>query len=202
MTETIRSSASSIYPPLPELQRSAHIGGRDAYDRLVAEADADYEGYWARLARDFVTWKTPFQKVLDSRAAPHYTWFEDGTLNVSYNCLDRHVEAGRGAKTAIIFEADDGTVTRTTYAELLAQTCRMANALRALGVGKGDRVVIYLPMSVEGVVAMQACARIGAVHSSSSAACPRTRCTTASPTPARSSSSPPISRCAAARPSR
>ena len=153
------------YAPTAALTRTAHVAGRAAYDALVAEAEADYEGYWARLARQFVEWKTPFTSVLNSTAAPFYSWFEDGTLNVSSNCLDRQVAAGRGDKVAIIFEADDGTVTRTTYAELLARTCRMANALKALGVRKGDRVVIYLPMSVEGVVAMQACARLGAIHS-------------------------------------
>ncbi len=153
------------YPPPQDLARLAHIAGRAAYDALAAEAEADYEGYWSRLAREFVEWKTPFAKALDSAQAPLYKWFEDGTLNVSYNCLDRQVAAGLGGKVAIIFEADDGKVTRTTYAELLAQTCRMANALKELGVKKGDRVVIYMSMSVEGVVAMQACARLGAVHS-------------------------------------
>ena len=152
------------YAPPQSLAGSAHIAGRAAYDKLVAETEADYEGYWARLAREFVAWKTPFTKVLNSDNAPHYTWFEDGTLNVSYNCLDRQVAAGLGDKVAIVFEADDGTVTHTTYKALLAQTCRMANALKALGVKKGDRVVIYMAMSVEGVVAMQACARLGAVH--------------------------------------
>ena len=153
------------YAPATALTRSAHVAGRAAYDALVAESDADHEAYWARLAREFVAWKTPFKTVLNSSKAPFYTWFEDGTLNVSYNCLDRQVAAGLGDKVAIVFEADDGSVTRTTYAELLARTCRMPNALKALGVNKGDRVVIYLPMSVEGVVAMQACARLGAIHS-------------------------------------
>jgi acetyl-CoA synthetase len=153
------------YAPPQALARTAHVAGRAAYDALVAEAEADHEGYWARLAREFVGWKTPFIRTLDSSDAPHYRWFEDGTLNVSWNCLDRQVAAGRGDKVAIVFESDDGQVTRTTYAQLLAQTCRMANALKSLGVRKGDRVVIYMPMSVEGVVAMQACARLGAVHS-------------------------------------
>ena len=103
--------------------------------------------------------------MLDESNAPFYTWFEDGELNASYNCIDRHVEAGNGAKNAIIFEADDGTVTNVTYQDLLQRVCRFANALKKQGVKKGDRVVIYLPMSVEGVVAMQACARIGATHS-------------------------------------
>ncbi len=110
-------------------------------------------------------WDKPFTKVLNSSDAPFYKWFEDGTLNVSYNCLDRHVEAGKGERLAIIFEADDGTVTRVTYRELLAKVNQFANALRAHGVHRGDRVVIYMPMSVEGVAAMQACARIGATHS-------------------------------------
>jgi len=155
----------ATYAPPEALARTAHVASRAAYDALVAEAEADYEGYWARLARELIGWKTPFTKVLDSSDAPYYRWFEDGTLNVSWNCLDRQVAAGKGDKVAIVFESDDGQVTRTTYAQLLAQTCRMANALKACGVKKGDRVVIYMPMSVEGVVAMQACARLGAVHS-------------------------------------
>ena len=103
--------------------------------------------------------------MLDESNAPFYKWIEDGELNASYNCIDRHVEAGNGAKNAIIFEADDGPVTNVTYQDLLARVCRFANSLRRQGVKKGDRVVIYLPMSVEGVVVMQACACIGATHS-------------------------------------
>jgi acetyl-CoA synthetase len=157
--------AHHLYPPPEAFVKQAHVSGRAAYDKLVAEARDDYQGYWGRLAREMLTWKKPFTTVLDDSNAPFYKWFEDGTLNVSYNCLDRNVEQGKGAKTAIIFEADDGTVARVTYAELLERTCRMANVLRAKGVKKGDRVVVYMPMSVEGVVAMQACARIGATHS-------------------------------------
>jgi len=161
----VTDTASKLYPPPAAIAEAAHVSGMAAYDKLIAEADADYEGYWARLAREFVSWKKPFTKVLDSSQAPFFKWFEDGTLNVSYNCLDKQVEAGLGNKTAIIFEADDAQVTRVTYSELLAKTCRMANALKAQGVQRGDRVVIYMSMSVEGVVAMQACARIGATHS-------------------------------------
>ena len=153
------------YPPPAALMAAAHVAGPAAYDALVKEAADDYEGFWARQAREMVSWKKPFTQVLDSSNAPFYKWFADGELNVSYNCLDRNVERGLGDKTAIIFEADDGTVTRVSYSELLAKTCRMANALKARGVQKGDRVIIYMPMSVEGVVAMQACARIGATHS-------------------------------------
>jgi acetyl-CoA synthetase len=156
---------SKLYPPPAQIVAGAHVSGMAAYEKLCAEAEADYEGYWARLAREMVSWKQPFTKVLNDSNAPFFKWFEDGTLNVSYNCLDRNVERGLGDKVAIIFEADDGQVTRVTYRELLERTCRLANALKAQGVKKGDRVVIYMPMSVEGVVAMQACARIGATHS-------------------------------------
>ncbi|MGA1327034.1 MAG: acetate--CoA ligase [Rubrivivax sp.] len=160
-----QATAVQTYLPPADLAANAAVSGMAAYEALCAEAERDYEGYWARLAREFVTWKTPFTKVLNSSGAPFFKWFEDGTLNVSYNCLDRNVERGLGDKTAIVFEADGGEVTRVTYRELLAQVGRMANALKARGVKKGDRVVIYMPMSVEGVVAMQACARIGATHS-------------------------------------
>jgi acetyl-CoA synthetase len=153
------------HQPPAALVASARVSGMAAYQALVAEAEADYDGYWSRLAREFVSWKTPFTKGLDSSNAPFFKWFEDGTLNVSYNCLDRNVERGLGDKTAIIFEADDGSVTRVSYAQLLAKVGQFANVLKARGVKKGDRVVIYMPMSVEGVAAMQACARIGATHS-------------------------------------
>ena len=158
-------SSTSLYPPPRNIEKDAYVSGMAAYRTLVAEAEADYSGYWSRLAREFVSWKTPFTKGLDDSHAPFFKWFEDGTLNVSYNCLDRQVERGLGEKTAIIFEADDGQVTRVSYADLLARTCRLANALRARGVQRGDRVVIYMSMSIEGIVAMQACARIGAPHS-------------------------------------
>ena len=158
-------SSNNPYPPPDLLAKGAVVSGMAAYLKLVAEADADYSGYWSRLAREFISWKTPFTKGLDDSNAPFFKWFEDGTLNVSYNCLDRHVEGGLGDKTAIIFEADDGAVTNVSYRELLSRTCRLANALKARGVKKGDRVVIYMSMSVEGVVAMQACACIGATHS-------------------------------------
>ncbi|WP_218509882.1 acetate--CoA ligase [Variovorax sp. dw_308] len=161
------AAASKIHlHPVPEsILKRAYVSGMPAYQKLVAEADADHAAYWARLAREFVTWKTPFARSLDHTKAPFFKWFEDGTLNVSYNCLDRQVERGLGDKVAIQFEADDGQVSRVTYSELLARTCRLANALRARGVKKGDRVVIYMSMSIEGVVAMQACARVGATHS-------------------------------------
>ena len=158
-------SETHLYPPSAEWQAQAHVKGMAGYQALVAEAEADYTAYWARLARELISWQTPFTEVLNDSEAPFFKWFEDGRLNVSYNCLDRNVEAGLGDKVAIIFEADDGAVTRVTYKELLAKVATLANALKARGVKKGDRVVIYMPMSVEGVAAMQACARIGATHS-------------------------------------
>ncbi len=154
-----------FYYPSEETVKNAAVSGMDAYKALCAEAEADYEGFWAKRARDLITWKEPFTQVLDESNAPFYKWFADGKLNVSYNCLDRQVEAGKGDKVALIFEADNGDVTKVTYKELLVKVCKMANLLKAKGVQKGDRVVIYLPMTVEGVVAMQACARIGATHS-------------------------------------
>jgi acetyl-CoA synthetase len=157
--------SQKIYQPSAEWQANAHVKGMAGYNALVAEAEADYGAYWARLAREFLTWKTPFTKSLDDSDAPFFKWFEDGTLNASYNCLDRHVEAGLGDKVAIIFEADGGEVNKVTYSQLLAKVVALANGLKSRGVKKGDRVVIYMPMSVEGVVAMQACARIGATHS-------------------------------------
>ncbi|MCX5542582.1 acetate--CoA ligase [Paraburkholderia sp. CNPSo 3076] len=154
-----------VFAPSEQTVAGATVSGMDAYKALVAEAERDYEGFWARLARETLSWQKPFTKVLDESKAPFYTWFEDGELNASYNSLDRHVEAGNGERVAIVFEADDGTVTNVTYKDLLARVSRFANALKKRGVKKGDRVVIYMPMSVEGVVAMQACARIGATHS-------------------------------------
>ncbi|WP_321962618.1 acetate--CoA ligase [Paraburkholderia sp. J7] len=154
-----------VFAPSEQTVAGATVSGMDAYKALCAEAERDYEGFWARLARETLTWQKPFTKVLDESKAPFYTWFEDGELNASYNSLDRHVEAGNGERVAIVFEADDGTVTNVTYKDLLARVSRFANALKKRGVKKGDRVVIYMPMSVEGVVAMQACARIGATHS-------------------------------------
>ena len=153
-----------VFPPSEVFQSTANVSGLAAYQALCAEAAKDYSGFWARQARQRIDWHTPFTVSLDESNPPFYKWFEDGTLNVSYNCLDRHL-ATRGDKTAIIFEADDGAVTRATYRDLHTRVCRFGNVLKAHGVKKGDRVIIYLPMSIEAVVAMQACARIGAIHS-------------------------------------
>ncbi|QWD61842.1 acetate--CoA ligase [Polynucleobacter sp. MWH-UH25E] len=154
-----------VFNPPADFVKGAAIPGMDAYKKLCAEAEKDYDGFWGRLAKENIYWKKPFTKVLDESKAPFYKWFEDGTTNASYNCLDRQVEAGLGDKTAIIFEADDGTVTKVSYKEMLERVCKMANALRKMGIKSGDTVIIYMAMTIEGIVAMQACARIGAIHS-------------------------------------
>jgi len=127
-------------------------------------ATEDYTGFWAKQARELLSWHKPFTQVLDDSQAPSFKWFADGTLNVSYNCLDRHL-ASRANKTAIIFEGEKGDVRKLTYQQLTDDVSRFANALKAQGIKQGDRVVIYMPMIPEAVMAMQACARIGAIHS-------------------------------------
>ena len=154
-----------VFPPADAVVKAARIAGMDAYNALCAEADQDPSGFWGRLAKDNVVWNKPFTRVLDESNAPFYKWFDDGELNASANCLDKHVGTPTENKTAIIFEADGGEVTQVTYKELLARVSQFANALKAHGIKKGDRVLVYMPMTVEGVIAMQACARIGATHS-------------------------------------
>ncbi|HEX5285870.1 MAG TPA: acetate--CoA ligase [Polaromonas sp.] len=154
-----------VFPPSEAMVKAARISGMDAYYALCSEAEKDFEGFWARLARENLVWSKPFTQTLDESNAPFYQWFADGELNASANCLDKHMGTPVENKTAVIFEADDGTVTKTTYKELLARVSQFANALKAEGIQKGDRVLIYMPMTLEGVIAMQACARIGATHS-------------------------------------
>jgi acetyl-CoA synthetase len=166
MSTTIESvlQENRVFPPPAELMQKANIAGMDAYRALCAEAERDFNGFWGRLARAELLWQRPFTNVLDESNPPFFKWFEDGNLNASHNCLDRHLET-QPDKIAIIFEADDGTVTRATYRELHQRVCMLANGLKSLGIHKGDRVIIYMPMSIEVIVAMQACARIGAIHS-------------------------------------
>jgi acetyl-CoA synthetase len=154
-----------VFPPSEATVRSARISGMAGYNALCAEAERDFEGFWARLARDNVRWTKPFTRTLDESNAPFYKWFDDGELNASANCLDKHMGTPNEHKTAVIFEADDGAVTKTSYRELLERVSQFANALKAHGIQKGDRVLVYMPMTLEGVIAMQACARIGATHS-------------------------------------
>ncbi len=151
------------FPPVDSFVAAARLKPEDLA-MLYAQAEADYEGFWAERAREELQWETPFTTTLDESDAPNYAWFTGGRLNVSENCLDVHL-AKRGNKAAIIFEGEQGDRRTLTYAQLLAEVSKFANALKALGIEAGDRVVIYMPMTPEAVIAMQACARIGAVHS-------------------------------------
>jgi len=155
---------SRVFPPPAALVKQANVSGMAAYEAMCREAGKDFEGFWAKHARNELLWTRPFTKILDESNAPFYKWFHDGELNASENCLDRHLKT-QPDKVAIVFEADDGKVTKVTYRELYQRTCRFANGLKSLGVEKGQRVLIYMPMSVQAVVAMLACARIGATHS-------------------------------------
>lgn len=159
------TESGHVYSPSDAFVSKAAVKGMAEYQALCQQAESDYEGYWAEHANRLLSWKKPFTRVLNESNAPFFKWFEDGFLNASYNCLDRNIERGLGDKTAIIFETDGGEVTRVSYQELLIKTCKIANGLKSLGVKKGDRVVIYISMSIDGIAAMQACARIGATHS-------------------------------------
>ena len=153
-----------LFAPDDSFVNQANLLNREDYYSLCKDAEEDYEGFWGRLAREYIQWRKPFTRVLDENNYPFFKWFEDGTLNVSYNCLDRNLEVNAD-KIAIIFESDEGSITKITYRDLHLQVCQFANGLRSLNIKKGDRVIIYMPMSIEAVVAMQACSRIGAIHS-------------------------------------
>ena len=148
------------FPPTEAFKKTAHVVGTHLYD----EADSDYEAFWARQAEELVSWSQPWKTVCEWNL-PFSKWFVGGTLNVAHNCLDRHVEAGRGDKVAIHWEGEPGDTRTITYAQLLDEVERFSNVLRGLGVTRGDRINIYLPMVPEAVVAMLSCARIGAAHS-------------------------------------
>ncbi len=152
-----------VFPPTAHFRRAATLQPKDLA-ALHARAAEDYVGFWSDLAVSEIHWHRPFSVPLDDTDAPNYRWFADGRLNVSYDCLDVHLAANAG-KLAIVFEGEPGDVRKLTYAELHAEVCRFANALKAGGITKGDRVVVYMPLIPEAVIAMQACARIGAVHS-------------------------------------
>jgi len=153
-----------VFEPSEKFKQQANVSGMAAYNALCAEAAADYEGFWAKLARELLVWHKPFTKTVNSSAAPFYKWFEDGELNVSANCLDKHLNTIPN-KTAIIFETDNGDVKTITYKALYHQVCQFANGLKTLNLNIGDRIIIYMPMGVEAIVAMQACARLGLIHS-------------------------------------
>ena len=148
------------FPPSEEFQANASVTGTELYD----EAAEDDEGFWARQASELVSWSREWDTILDWQL-PDAKWFVGGRLNVSYNCVDRHVEAGNGDKVAFHWEGEPGDTRTITYSDLLDEVSRFANVLKGLGVEKGDRVNVYLPMIPEAAVAMLACARIGAAHS-------------------------------------
>jgi len=153
-----------LFKPSEEISKNAHISSFDHYKALCKKANENYEEFWADLANELLIWNKPFTKILNEDNAPFYKWFEDGKLNASHNCLDRHLKT-QPDKPALIFEADDGTNKVVTFRELYEQVCQLANGLKKLNLGTGERVIIYLPMTIEAVVAMQACARIGLTHS-------------------------------------
>src|SRR6266566_4511497 len=148
------------FPPPDEFRRQALVSDESMYE----EAASDLEGFWSRQAAELIDWVEDPSQTLDESNAPFYKWFADGKLNASYNCLDRHVEAGNGDRVAYHWRGEEGEERDITYAELHRDVQRFANALKSRGIGKGDVVGIYLPMIPEVVVSMLACARIGAPH--------------------------------------
>jgi acetyl-CoA synthetase len=152
-----------VFPPSAQFSKHAALKAAELKG-MYAKAAQDYVGFWADLAVAEIDWHRPFTVPLDDADAPNYRWFTGGQMNVSHNCLDVHLRE-RGGKIAIVFEGEPGDVRKLTYAELHGEVCRFANALKALGIASGDRVVVYMPLIPEAVIAMQACARIGAVHS-------------------------------------
>ena len=172
MTETKASPAiesvlqeQRFFEPPAELAAQARIGSLQTYRELCASAEADPDRFWGDLARTELHWFEPFHTVLDWSQAPFARWFEGGRTNLCYNCLDRHLDGHRADKTALIWEGEPGDVRTFTYRQLHAEVCKAANALRSLGISKGDLVALYMPMVPEAAIAMLACARIGAPHS-------------------------------------
>ena len=151
------------FAPAPQFTARAHLKPADL-EELRRRAREDYVGFWSELAARELKWQVPFTRALDDSRAPNYRWFTDGTLNASYNCLDVHLQE-RGHKTAVIFAGEPGDVRRLSYRELHADVCRFANALKEQGIRRGDRVIIYMPLVPEALIAMHACNRIGAIHS-------------------------------------
>ena len=153
-----------VFNPSDETVNTANVSGMDSYKVICNKFTNNYEESWGKLARDLLLWEKPFTKILNEDRAPFYKWFEDGKINASYNCLDRHLKK-QPNKLAFIFEGDDGLIKTITYKDLYHKVCEFANGLKTLSLDVGDRVIIYLPMTIEAVIAMQACARIGLAHS-------------------------------------
>ena len=154
-----------VFEPPADLASKASVGSMQAYRALADAAAQDPDRFWGEAARRELHWFEPFQSVLDWSNPPFAKWFDGGKTNLSYNCLDRHLEGPKAEKTALIWEGEPGDVRRFTYRELHAEVCQAANALKAMGIGKGDLVALYMPMIPEAAIAMLACARIGAPHS-------------------------------------
>ncbi|MDB6113391.1 MAG: acetate--CoA ligase, partial [Lacunisphaera sp.] len=162
-TITSVSRESRIFKPSAEFKSQANLGSYATYRRLHAESVNAPDKFWGKRAKEFLLWRKPFSSVLKWKA-PYAKWFSGGHLNVSENCLDRHATGARANKAAIIFEGEPGDVKTITYAQLHREVCKFANQLESLGLKKGDRVAIYLPMVPEAAVAMLACARLGVIH--------------------------------------
>ena len=165
MSEAITTVLEELRTFNPPQGHSGHIASMEEYHSLREQFRNDFDTTWRDLAREHLLWREPFTRVLNSDNTPFFRWFEGGKLNLSENCLDRHIEAGLGDRTAIIWESEVGEVRNHSYSQLLSEVCRAANAMKQLGIEAGDRVIIYMPMIVEAAVAMLACTRIGAVHS-------------------------------------
>ena len=153
-----------VFNPSDETVNTANVSGMDSYKVICNKFTNNYEESWGELARELLLWEKPFTKILNEDRAPFYKWFEDGKINASYNCLDRHLKK-QPNKLAFIFEGDDGFIKTITYKDLYHKVCEFANGLKTINLDVGDRVIIYLPMTIEAVIAMQACARIGLTHS-------------------------------------
>ncbi|MDX8376443.1 MAG: acetate--CoA ligase [Mariprofundales bacterium] len=165
MNEPIQSVLNENRVFEPPIDPNARFRNMDDYDMMCQRFHDNFDETWRELAHTHLHWQKPFNRVLNRENEPFFRWFDDGKLNVSYNCLDRHVEQGQGEHTAIVWEAEDGEVRLISYNKLLADVCRAANVLRQLGIEAGDRVIIYMPMIPQAAVAMLACSRIGATHS-------------------------------------
>jgi acetyl-CoA synthetase len=162
-TITSISRETRVVRPSAEFKAQANLGSEAAYKRMYAESVNTPEKFWGRQARELLDWRRPFKRVL-SWKLPHAKWFEGGRINVSENCLDRHLKTARANKAAIIFEGEPGDVRTLTYRQLHQEVCRMASALEGLGLVRGDRAAIYMPMVPEAAIAMLACARLGVIH--------------------------------------
>ena len=162
-TITSVSRESRVFKPSAEFKAQANLGSEVTYKRLYKESVNSPEKFWAKQANELLEWRKPFKKVLNWKV-PHAKWFADGTLNVSENCLDRHLGTPLENKAAIIFEGEPGDIQTLTYKQLHREVCKFANGLQSLGMKKGDRAAIYMPMVPEAAIAMLACARIGVIH--------------------------------------